>query len=71
MQIRDPLDAGQRSESGEAGDTGGMPTKFCSGTARCDNHKQVETSSQPRETVTQCKEFVVIGKIGRVILLKS
>ena len=66
MQIRDPLDAGQTSESREAGDRGGMPTKFCSGTARCDNHKQVETSSQAREPVTQCKEFVVIGKIVRV-----
>ena len=48
-----------------------MPTKFCSGTARCDNHKQAETSSQPREPVTQCKEFVVIGKRIRVIVLNS
>ena len=71
MQIRDPLDAGQRSESREAGDRGGMPTKFCSGTARCNNHEQVETSSQAREPVTQCKEFVVIGKIGWVSVLKS
>ena len=36
-----------------------MPTKFCSGTARCDNHKNTEPSQEP---VTQCKEFVVIGK---------
>ena len=35
-----------------------MPTKFCSGTARCDNHKHTE----PQEPVKQCKEFVVIGK---------
>ena len=72
LQIRDPsLDAGQRSESREAGDRGGMPTKFCSGTKRCDNHKQAETSSQPREPVTQCKEFVVIGKSVQVIVLNS
>lgn len=56
-----PLDAGQRSEKREAaaaGSRGGMPTKFCSGTARCDNHKHAE----PQEPVKQCKEFVVIGK---------
>ena len=56
-----PLDAGQRSEKREAaaaGSRGGMPTKFCSGTARCDNHKHTE----PQEPVKQCKEFVVIGK---------
>ena len=68
MQIRDPLDAGQTKESREAGN---RDTKFCSGTARCDNHKQVETSSQAGEPVTQCKEFVVIGKIGRVSVMKS
>ena len=63
LQIRSPLDAGQRSESREApGSRDGMPTKFCSGTLRCDNHKaRPDTSSQ--EPVTECKEFVVIGKI--------
>ena len=39
-----------------------MPTKFCAGTLRCDNHKaRPDTSSQ--EPVNECKEFVVIGKI--------
>ena len=62
LQIRNPLDAGQRSDGREPGSRGGMPTKFCSGTLRCDNHK-ARPDTRPQEPVTECKEFVVIGKI--------
>ena len=42
-----------------------MPTKFCSGNARCDNHREPEPS---QTQLTQCKEFVVIGKNKKTYL---
>jgi len=38
-----------------------MPTKFCTGSSVCSNHKLEVKETREREAITDCKEFVVVG----------